>query len=284
MTVYALTGATGQLGSLVIKNLLDRVAPENIVAMVRNPAKAQPWVDRGVDVRQADFDHPGTLTTALDGVDRLLLISGNAIGQRVPQHRAVIDAAVAAGVDFVAYTSILHAPVSKIGLAQEHRETEAALAACGLPHALLRNGWYNENYTESLGAALAAGALIGASGEGRISAAARADYAQAAAEVLCNGTGGEIYELAGDEAFTMTEFAEIVSDKAGQSIPYIDMPRAAYGEALVGAGLPAAFADVLANASVASGEDALFDDSKALSRLIGRATTPIAASIASALA
>jgi NAD(P)H dehydrogenase (quinone) len=283
MSFYALTGATGQLGSLVMEDLLNRVAPEVIVALVRDPSKAQIWADCGVDVRLADYDQPETLTSALQGVDRLLLISGNAIGQRVPQHRAVIDAAVSAGVGFVAYTSILHAPVSTIGLAQEHRETESALAASGLPHALLRNGWYNENYTESLAQALAAGALIGASGDGRISAASRADYAQAAVEVLCNGAGGEIHELAGDNAFTMTEFAKLVSAQAGRTIPYIDMPRTAYAEALMGAGLPEAFADVLANASVASGDDALFDDGKALSRLIGRSTTPIAASIANAL-
>jgi NAD(P)H dehydrogenase (quinone) len=283
MTVYALTGATGKLGALALDALLETVAPSNVVALVRDPSKARHWEQRGVDVRFADFDQPETLATALSGVERFLLISGNAIGQRVAQHKAVIEAAASTGVAFVAYTSILHATVSEIGLAEEHRGTETILATSGLPHALLRNGWYNENYTESLAPSIAAGALIGASGDGRISAASRADYAQAAAAVLINGAAGEVYELAGDTAFTMREFAEILSGVIGKSVPYVDMPRDAYAKALIDVGLPDFVADMLANASEASGRDALFDDSKTLSTLIGRATTPISDSIAAAI-
>lgn len=283
MTRYAIAGASGQLGRLALAETVARVGADNVVALVRDPGKLS---DHAGPVRLADYDRPDTLAPALDGVDRLLLISGNAIGQRARQHGAVIDAARAAGVGFIAYTSILHADRSIIGLAAEHRATEDLLRASGVPHALLRNGWYNENYTGGLAASLATGAVLGASGEGRISAASRADYAAAAAVVLTGGAGqhGAVLELAGDTAFTMAEFAGALAAAGGRPVDYHDLSEAAYAAALVQVGLPDFVAAMIAGSSAAAGQGALFDDGGALGRLIGRATTPIAASIAAALA
>ncbi len=183
--MIAVTGATGQLGRLVIDALLKKVAADTLVAAVRTPAKASDIAARGVHVREADYNRPETLTAALQGVDKLLLISGSEVGQREAQHRAVIDAAKAAGVKFIAYTSLLHADKSPLSLGAEHRATEALLAASGVPYALLRNGWYTENYTASIAPALAHHAFLGAAEQGRIASAARRDYADAAAKLWC---------------------------------------------------------------------------------------------------
>lgn len=283
MTTYAIAGATGQLGRLALDALLGKVAASDIVVLARDPGKAADFTARAVTVREGDYNRPETLGSALAGVDRLLLISGSEVGQRLRQHGAVIDAAKAAGVSFIAYTSVLHAPTSQLGLAEEHRGTEALLAASGVPHALLRNGWYSENYTGALAPAIEHGAIIGAAGEGRISAAARADYALAAAEVLTHGKGGDVHELAGDEAFTMTEFAALVSQAAGKPVAYVDMTPENYAKALEAVGLPDFIAAMLANSSDESSRGALFDDGRALSKLIGRPTTPIAQTIAAAI-
>lgn len=283
MTTYAIAGATGQLGRLALDALLGKVAASDIVVLARDPGKAADFTARAVTVREGDYNRPETLGSALAGVDRLLLISGSEVGQRLRQHGAVIDAAKAAGVSFIAYTSVLHAPTSQLGLAEEHRGTEALLAASGVPHALLRNGWYSENYTGALAPAIEHGAIIGAAGEGRISAAARADYALAAAEVLAHGKGGDVHELAGDEAFTMTEFAALVSQAAGKPVAYVDMTPENYAKALEAVGLPDFIAAMLANSSDESSRGALFDDGRALSKLIGRPTTPIAQTIAAAI-
>lgn len=280
--MYAIAGASGQLGQLVLAGLVEKVGADKVVALVRTPAKLADAAAAGVSVRPFDYD--AVDPAALAGVERLLLISANEVGKRGPQHQAVIDAAKAAGVGLMAYTSILHAPTSTIGLAEEHRATEAALAASGVPHILLRNGWYNENYTGALGPSIEYGAIIGAAGQGRISSASRADYAAAAVAALIDGAAGDVYELAGDEAYTMAEFAAHVSRIAGKPVAYVDMPQADYAAALEGVGLPGWLAAMLANSSFASSQDALFDDSRTLSRLIGRPTTPIADTIAKALA
>lgn len=278
--MYAIAGASGQLGRLALAELVARVGADKVVALVRDPAKL---ADAGVEVRHADYDKPETLEPALAGVERLLLISGNAVGARVPQHAAVIDAAKAAGVKLVAYTSILHADSSTIGLAGEHRATEDLLRASGLAFVLLRNGWYNENYTGALAPSVAHGAIIGAAGEGRIASATRADYAAAAAVALVSAQGGEIYELAGDEAFTMAQFAAQVSVAAEKPVAYVNMTKEAYAAALEGVGLPGFLCQMLADSSFESSKDQLFDDSHTLSRLIGRPSTPIAETIAAAL-
>ena len=211
------TGATGQLGRLVIDTLLETVPANAIVAGMRDPAKdegtANALREKGVEVRAADYSRPETLASALAGVDRLLLISSSENGKRKVQHRNVINAAKDARVGLIAYTSILHADTSPLFLAEEHRDTEAALAQAGVPFALLRNGWYTEVFTWRLPLALRHGVLMGAAGEGRNSSAARADYAGAAATVLAGGDhAGRIYELAGDASFTLAELVAVVAE------------------------------------------------------------------------
>lgn len=279
--MYAVAGASGQLGRLALGELVGRVGADKVVALARDPAKL---ADAGVAVRVADYDRPETLVPALAGVERLLLISGNAVGARVAQHKAVIDAAREAGVKLIAYTSILHADSSTIGLAEEHRQTEALLRESGLAFVLLRNGWYNENYTGALAPSVAHGAIIGSAGTGRIASATRADYAAAAAVALVSAQGGEVYELAGDAAFTMADFAAEVAQVAGKPVAYVDMPKGEYAAALEGVGLPGFIAQMVSDSSFESSKDQLFDDSHTLSRLIGRPTTPIAETIAAALA
>lgn len=271
--MYAVTGASGQLGRLVVEALLGKVAARDIVALVRNPESVADFAAKGVVVRVFDYDAPETLAPALAGVTRLLLISGNAVGSRVPQHRAVIDAAKAAGVALIAYTSILHGQASPMALAAEHKATEDLLAASGLPTALLRNGWYTENYLMGAGPAIAHGVLLGSAGDGVISAASRADYAEAAAVVLTRGEAGT-FELAGDSGFTLAELAAALAEISGKPVAYQNLPQADYAKALEGAGLPAPFAAILADSDARAGEGALFDDSHTLSSLIGRPTTP----------
>ncbi|MFG6582827.1 SDR family oxidoreductase [Sulfitobacter sp. 1A12779] len=280
MTI-AITGATGQLGRLVINTLKTKNAPGGIVALARNIDKA---ADLGVPARIFDYDAPKTLPAALDGVDTLLLISGSDIGRRVSQHAAVIEAAKAAGVQHIVYTSLLKAPSSTLGLAPEHVETEKLLAASGIGHTVLRNGWYTENYAMGLPAALEHNALIGAAKDGRISSATRQDYAEAAAAVLLDtGLRGKTYELSGDESFTLADLAATLSAQAGKDIPYVDMPEADYAAALTGAGLPTELAGFLAHCDVQASKGVLFDDGTQLSTLIGRPTTPLATAVAAAI-
>lgn len=279
MTV-AITGATGQLGRLTIAKLKTLLPEDQIVALARSPEKA----DLGVETRAFDYDRPETLAPALAGVERLLLISSSEVGKRAPQHRAVIEAAKAAGVGEIVYTSLLHADRSPLSLAAEHVETEAALAESGIPHTILRNGWYAENYTGSIPTALQHGALIGAAGAGRVSGAARADYAEAAARVLAEGGhAGQTYELAADDAWTLADLAAEVSRQSGRDIPYVDLPEAEYAAALVKAGLPEGLAAAIAGWDAGAAQGALFDDSRALSGLIGRPTTPLADVVRAAL-
>lgn len=271
--MYAVTGASGQLGRLVVESLLQKVAPSEIVALARNPESVADLAAKGVTVRAFDYDAPETLAPGLAGVTRLLLISGNAIGSRVPQHKAVIDAAKAAGVQLIAYTSLLRAQTSPMQMAVEHKATEELLAASGIPAALLRNGWYTENYLMSAGPAIEHGVLIGSAGEGLVSGAARADYAEAAAVVLARGEAGT-FELAGDSGFTHAELAAALAEASGKPVAYQDLPQADYAKALEGAGLPGPFAAILADSDARVADGALFDDSKTLSGLIGRPTTP----------
>ncbi|MET3724123.1 NAD(P)H-binding protein [Sphingomonas trueperi] len=271
--MYAITGASGQLGRLVIESLLQKVAPSEIVALARNPERVADLAAKGVTVRAFDYDAPETLAPGLAGVTRLLLISGNAIGSRVPQHQAVIEAAKAAGVQLIAYTSLLRAQTSPMQMAVEHKATEDLLAASGIPAALLRNGWYTENYLMSAGPAIEHGVLIGSAGDGLVSGAARADYAEAAAVVLARGQAGT-FELAGDSGFTHAELAAALAEASGKPVAYQDLPQAEYAKALEGAGLPGPFAAILADSDARVADGALFDESKTLSGLIGRPTTP----------
>jgi len=282
--MIAITGATGQLGRLVMEGLLQKLPAGDIVAAVRNPDNARDFAMRGVQVRPADYDLPETLERAFQGADKLLLISGSEVGRRVPQHRAAIDAARRAGVKLIAYTSILHADTSPLPLAAEHKETEALLRASGIPFVLLRNGWYTENYLASVPAALQYGVMLGSAGEGRIASAARADYAAAAVAVLAaDNQAGRIYELAGDESYTLAELAAEISRQSGKNVAYQNLPEADFKAALLGAGLPEGLATVLAESDVGASKGGLFDDSRQLSRLIGRPTTPLAALVKATL-
>jgi NAD(P)H dehydrogenase (quinone) len=283
--MIVITGATGQLGRLVIANLLKTTPSGQIVAAVRDPAKAADLLALGVHVRQADYNDPASLDTAFAGATKVLLISSNDLGNRGPQHRNVIDAALRASVALFAYTSVLHADTSLLGLAAEHRETEEAIRASGLTYTLLRNGWYAENHTMALKGALEHGALSGAAGEGRISAASRADYAAAAAVVLASGQPvAPVYELAGDTAFTLSDLAAEAGKQAGRELPYHNLGQHEYRELLVTVGLPAIVADLLANSDFAASKGALFDDSGTLGKLIGRPTESLADAVKAALA
>lgn len=282
--MIAITGATGQLGQLVIEELLKTVPASQIVAIVRNPAKAEALSNQGIVVRQGDYTDQAAFTTALHGVDKLLLISSSEVGQRATQHQNVINAAKAAAVKFIAYTSLLHADKSPLGLHVEHVQTEKALAESGVPYALLRNGWYTENYLASAPPALEHGVFIGAAGEGKIASATRADYAAAAAKVVSEeGHAGKVYELAGDSAWTLSDLAAELSKQSGKPVAYQNLSEADFAAALKGVGLPAGLADMLADSDTGASKGGLFDDSRTLSKLIGRPTTTLAESVKSIL-
>ncbi|WP_338759517.1 SDR family oxidoreductase [Massilia sp. METH4] len=275
--MIGITGASGQLGRLVIEQLLRQMPASEIVALVRDPAKAASLQAAGVHVRLADYNRPDTLGPALAGVERLLLISSSEVGQRTPQHRAVIEAAQQAGVKLLAYTSLLHADTSPLPLAAEHKETEALLKDSSLAHVILRNGWYLDNYLGLIPGAVQSGVLIGCAGEGRISAAARADFALAAATVLTRANqAGRVYELAGDESFTLTALAAEISRQSGRPVAYQNMPQAEHRAALMEAGVPEFMATVLAESDAGIAQGALFDDGRQLSKLIGRPSTSLA--------
>jgi len=282
--MIAVTGATGQLGRLVIDALLQKLPASEIIAVVRSPAKAQAMADRGVQIRQADYNQPATLDAALKGVSKLMFISSSDIGNRIPQHSTIIAAAQRAGVKLVAYTSLLHADTSPLGLAAEHKQTEALLRASNLPFAVLRNGWYTENYAASIATALTHGAILGSAGDGRFSSATRADFAAAAAAVLTSDNqAGHTYELAGDTAFTLAELAAEIARQSGKAVEYKNLPEADYKAMLIGFGVPEAMAGLLADADIGASKGALFDDSHQLSQLIGRPTTPMATTVAATL-
>ncbi|NCH84544.1 SDR family oxidoreductase [Cronobacter malonaticus] len=282
--MIAITGATGQLGQRVIDTLLNTVAAQEIVAIVRNPAKAAALSARGVQVRAADYNDAAALTAALAGVEKLLLISSSEVGQRATQHRNVIDAAKTAGVKLIAYTSLLHADRSPLGLAAEHVATEKMLADAGVPCVLLRNGWYTENYLASVPPALEHGVFIGSAGDGKIASASRQDYAEAAAKVLTlDNQAGRVYELAGDHAWMLRDLTALLSKETGKTVAYQNLSETDFAAALTGAGLPEGFAKLLADSDVGASKGGLFDDSRQLSALIGRPTTSLEASLRESL-
>ncbi len=283
--VIFVTAATGQLGGLVVKSLLEAVPAECVIAGVRDASKASFLEHLGVAVRTADYDMPETLDGAFAGVDCVLLISSNALGRRVHQQRNVVDAAKRAGVKLLAYTSVLHADNSPLGLAEDHRRTETDIRRSGIPFALLRNGWYTENYAAGAKLSVEHGVVLGSAGDGRISSASRADYAAAAATVLTGSDfeSGRIYELAGDDAFAMPQYAAELARQSGKPVVYRDLPQTAYRDALVSMGLPDDLATLLADSDVGASRGALFDDGRGLSTLIKRPTTPMAATVSEAL-
>ncbi|AUH41223.1 NAD(P)H-binding protein [Streptomyces sp. CMB-StM0423] len=279
------TGATGHLGRHVIAALLEQVPAERVAAVVRSREKAADLAARGVEVRVADYDEPATLADAFRAGERVLFVSGNAVGRRVPQHRAVVDAAAAARVGLLAYTGILGGPKADFLLADEHKATEQLVLDSGVPYAFLRNGWYHEVHTDQLAAVLGHGAVLGSAGAGRIAAASRADYAAAAAAVLTGeGHEGRAYELSGDTAWSLPEYAAEVARQSGAQVGYRDLPPAEHRRVLLGAGLPEAMADVLVDVDAAVSRGLLAGTSGELSRLIGRPTTPLAEAVAAGLA
>jgi NAD(P)H dehydrogenase (quinone) len=283
MTTYAVTGASGQLGRKVLEALLQRVDASTVVALARDPAKLADYAAKGIEARAADYDDPASLERALEGVNRVLLISGNAVGQRERQHGNVIEAAKKAGVEYIAYTSILNAADSKLALAPEHKATEELLENSGLNYDLLRSGWYSENFVGGLPQQVEAGAIYGASGDGRYSTATRGDIAAGAAAALVGSKGGNVYEMAGDESWTMEEFAEEVSRRAGKPVRYVNQSEADYAKTLEGAGLPPPVAAMLASTSALAGEGALENNDRQLSQLSGQPTTPIGETIGATL-
>ncbi|MBY8881280.1 SDR family oxidoreductase [Actinacidiphila acidipaludis] len=278
------TGATGHLGRLVVDHLLASAPADQVVAAVRDKAKGAGLAERGVELREADYDRPETLTDVFRPGDVVLLISGSEVGRRVPQHTAVVEAARAAGVARLVYTGVLGGPDADFRLADEHKATEQAILDSGLTWTFLRNGWYHENYTAQIPVQLEHG-VVGSAGDGRIGAASRDDYAAAAAAVL-TGEGHEnrAYELSGDRAWTLAEYAAELSRQSGREVAHQDVPAEVLEGILTGAGVPAPIAAILVDVDVSGIRRGLLEGATDdLSRLIGRPTTPLADAVAAAL-
>lgn len=280
MTI-AVTGATGHLGAIIIQKLTQKIGAGQVVALARNVGKA---ADLGVEVREADYEKPETLDRALQGVDTLMLVSSSEVGKRATQHQNIIDAAKKAGVKRIVYTSLLRADTTPLSLAPEHVQTENALKQSGIPHTILRNGWYTENYTVSIPGAVKAGAFAGSAGNGRISSATRADFAEAAVAVLTGEDhDGKVYELAGDDAYTLADLAAEISRQTGKDIPYSNLSQDEYAAVLKSAGVPEGLAGALAQFDIDASNGALFEDGRQLSALIGRPTSSLSDAVAAAL-
>ncbi|MGV3707249.1 MAG: SDR family oxidoreductase [Gemmatimonas sp.] len=278
----AVTGATGQLGQLVVEALGRTEQPGRVRVIGRRAESLAGYAAKGLQTAVANYTDASALQQALAGVDRLLLISSSEIGQRYVQHKNVVDAAKAAGVKLIVYTSILRADSSEIGLAKEHLETETYIKASGIPFVFLRNGWYTENYTSAVQQGLSVGSFAGASADGRISSATRKDFADAAAAVIVSPAEhtGKIYELAGDESYTMSQFADAVAKARGKAVTFNNLPQQEYQDLLAGFGLPLPVASMLAQSDDAASRGALYDDTRTLSKLIGRPTTPLSEFVA----
>lgn len=280
----AITGATGQLGQYVIESLLKKIDASQIIALVRTPNQAQNLRKKGIEIRHFDYDQPNILSTALLGIDKLLLISSNKVGHRVPQHRAVIEAAIQSKVPHIIYTSLLRANTSTLSLAQEHRETEAMIMQSGLNYTLLRNNWYSDNYLAGLTHTLETGILLGSANDGKISAASRQDYAEAAANVLIQ-TGHEntIYELAGSNSFSLAQLAQFISTASGKAVQYQNLASDEYSQTLAEAGLNEGLIHVIVDADVQTQVGAMLSNSKDLETLLGRPSTPILTTVLNTL-
>jgi NAD(P)H dehydrogenase (quinone) len=279
----AVTGATGQLGQLVVEQLKKRKSNKDIVALARNLEKALS-LDLGVEVREFDYTKSEIMVESLKGIDHLLLISGSEFGHRAVQHTNVINAAKKAGVKWIVYTSLLRADTTEINIAGEHIASEKTLKESGIAYTILRNGWYSENYTMSIPGALKGGAFLGSAKEGKISSAPRADYAEAAAIVISDESyKGKTFELAGDSSYTLKDLAAEVSKQSGKSIPYKDIPEQEFANILKNIGLPEGFAHALASWDVNASKGELYCDTNHLTEILGRLTTPIAESVKAAI-
>lgn len=276
-----ITGATGQLGQLVVQKLKDKNPDAKLVALVRNPDKAKPL---DLEAKAFDYEQPESLPKALEDIDRLVFISGSEIGKRETQHKNVINAAKQAQVKQIAYTSLLHADTSSMILAPEHLATEKMLQDSGIPHTILRNGWYTENYTAGLKQAVEQGAIIGSAGDGKISSATREDYAEAIAETIINDDHtGKTYELAGDQTYTMQDLAAEVSKQTGKNIEFVNLPEAEYAQKLQEIGLPEGMAKAFASLDYSASKNDLHDEGGELARLINRPTTSLSQAVKTGL-
>ena len=281
----AITGATGMLGRIVVELLRQRHPDISVVALVRDVTKAEALAAHGAEVRTFDYDRPETLAPALADIGKLLLISGNQVGERERQHRAVIEAAKAAGVGLIAYTSVLRASETPLAIAAEHKATEAVLASVGVPYVLLRHGWYCENYVFRILAAVESGTLTTCARDGRISAATRHDYAEAAVAILTapDDQAGKAYELAGSTSFTFADLAEEAARQSGKPVACVNLPKAEFEASLVKIGLPEFVAGLIGKSDFGAAEGGLFEDGKTLEAVIGHPTTPMSSVIAQAL-
>jgi NAD(P)H dehydrogenase (quinone) len=268
----AIVGATGRLGRLVVDHLLGAgVHAEQVVAVGRNHLVLNQFAARGVTTRFAERDDPEVTAAALDGVDRILLISGIDVGRRTEQHATVIEVAKRLQTDLFVYTSLPNAAESPMLLAREHAATERLLYESGLPGVVLRNGWYLDKYVDEAAEAIVSGTVFGASGSGRVSPATRADLAEAAARVLLEEShAGATYELGGDQSFTLAEYAQQISDWSGRSVRAELLSTADYAEHLRARGVPSAFADVLADNEAGQSAGYLFIDTGDLRNILGR--------------
>lgn len=272
----AITGATGQLGTLVLDHLLKKIPASHLIALVRDTKKAQAFKEQGVEIRHFNYDQAETLSPALKGVDKVLFISASEIGRRSDQHKAIIEAAQHAQIPHLVYTSVINADTSELGLAEEHRETEALIKASGINYTILRNNWYSENYLAGLPQIIEAGALYGAAAESQINSASRVDLAEAAANVLTNdGHINKTYELAGSNTFTFKDLAAFIAEAANKPIHYQNLTAEEYHAALIQVGLPIYVVNVIVDADIQAQKGALFNPSKDLENLLGRKTTPI---------
>lgn len=278
----AVTGASGQLGRRAIENLKTRVDSHNIVALVRSPEKA---ADLGLEVRAFDYTKPENQVAALEGVKTLVLIPSGASPDRLGWHLNVINAAKTAGVGRIVYVSMLKTDISPISVMPDHKKTEEAIRATGLAYTMLRNPWYYEIWTRTLAAAIASGELVSTIGDGKVTPAARQDLAEAVATVAADDRHeNKIYELGGDEQFTFSDLAAETSRQSGKEVRYKNLSQEEYTEFLNASGLPEWQSEIIADAEAHAEHGWLFDDSKTLSRLIGRPTTSLKDAVAAALA
>lgn len=279
-----ITGANGQLGRLVIEKLLQDIPAKMIVAAVRHPEKAHDLMQRGVIVRQADYDQPHLWPSALKGVFKVLIISSPDIGGRAKQAKAVIDAVKNSdSIKLVAYTSMLRASTSQVPYASEDREIEQMISETGLPSVFLRHSWYTENYLMDVRSTLQYGALYGCAKDGKISGASRLDYAEAAAAVLTLKSVKPIYELSGDSSFTLKDVANELANQSGKNVDYVDLPEQEYQSLLMSYGLPEGIAATLAMADTGAANGDVYSESRDLAELIGRGTTPLSKVVSQAL-
>lgn len=284
--MIVVTGATGQLGRLVVERLLERVPASQVGVSVRSPEKAADLAARGVRVRQGDFNDAASLGESFAGAERLLIISADVVGaERIKQHATAIEAARAANVGLIAYTSIVDAATSPLALAQDHKATEELIRASGIAFALLRNTFYSEFVADQVGPALERGVLLTAAGAGRLATAARADLAAAAAAVLATeGHRNAVYELTGAESWTYDDLAAVVARLSGRPVVHASVSDAELAATLAGAGLPAPVVELLGGIHRGIREGALARVSPDLERLIGRKPTTIEQTVAATLA